>query len=45
MSELLGDLHPESYIHVHDVPADSYGFGGVTQEVRYVQSKHYKGGQ
>jgi 4-oxalocrotonate tautomerase len=35
--ELLGDLHEESYIHVHDVRADAYGFGGRTQEYRYIK--------
>ncbi|GAC1544134.1 MAG: 4-oxalocrotonate tautomerase family protein [Herpetosiphon sp.] len=39
MREHLGDLHPESYIYVNDVPADSYGFTGVTQEFRYIQSR------
>ena len=32
---LLGDLHDESYVHVHDVRAAAYGFGGRTQEYRY----------
>jgi 4-oxalocrotonate tautomerase len=32
---LLGNLHEESYIHVEDVRATSYGFGGFTQEYRY----------
>lgn len=36
---LLGELHPESYIHVHDVRADAYGFGGRTQEFRYIAGK------
>src|ERR1700754_4088126 len=30
MDNLLGPLHTESYIHVHDVRADAYGFGGLT---------------
>ncbi|HEX7927210.1 MAG TPA: tautomerase family protein, partial [bacterium] len=34
-SELLGNLHEESYIHVHDVRAAAYGYGGYTQEYRY----------
>ena len=34
-SELLGDLHHESYIYVQDVRATAYGFGGLTQEYRY----------
>jgi 4-oxalocrotonate tautomerase len=32
---LLGDLHEESYIHVEDVRAAAYGYGGKTQEFRY----------
>jgi 4-oxalocrotonate tautomerase len=39
MGRLLGDLHEESYVHVHDVRADAYGFGGVTQEARFVRSQ------
>jgi 4-oxalocrotonate tautomerase len=35
MARLLGDLHEESYIHVEDVRAASYGYGGYTQEYRY----------
>lgn len=34
-ARLLGNLHDESYIHVHDVRATSYGYGGLTQEYRY----------
>jgi 4-oxalocrotonate tautomerase len=36
MAQLLGPLHEESYVHVHDVRGDSYGFGGLTQERRYI---------
>lgn len=32
---LLGNLHEESYIHVHDVRAAAYGYGGETQERRF----------
>jgi 4-oxalocrotonate tautomerase len=32
---ILGEVHEESYIHVHDVRAASYGYGGLTQEYRY----------
>jgi 4-oxalocrotonate tautomerase len=39
MSELLGDLHEESYVHVDEVHADAYGFGGLTQERRYIAAK------
>lgn len=38
-AKLLGPLHPESYIYVHDVRAEAYGFGGLTQEYRYIKAK------
>lgn len=37
MGELLGPLHPTSYVHVHDVRAEAWGYGGLTQEFRYIQ--------
>lgn len=39
MGELLGPLHTESYVHVHDVHGYAYGFGGLTQERRYIAGK------
>jgi 4-oxalocrotonate tautomerase len=39
MNELLGEIHCESYILVHEVPAAAYGFGGKTQEFRFVSGK------
>ncbi|MGZ6124257.1 MAG: tautomerase family protein [Myxococcales bacterium] len=39
MERLLGAVHPESYIHVDDARADAYGYGGLTQERRYVQGR------
>jgi 4-oxalocrotonate tautomerase len=39
MRDLLGALHNESYVYIHEVRADAYGFGGVTQEYRYVSNK------
>jgi len=36
--ELLGELHPESYIYVQDVRPTAYGFGGKTQEYRFQHS-------
>jgi 4-oxalocrotonate tautomerase len=39
MAQLLPNLHEESYIFVHDVRADAYGYGGQTQEFRYVAGK------
>ena len=39
MAELLGPLHHESYLHVDEVRGDAYGFGGRTQERRYIAGK------
>ena len=39
MGELLGPLHEETYLHVDEVKADAYGFGGLTQERRYIAGK------
>ncbi|MDP9149587.1 MAG: 4-oxalocrotonate tautomerase family protein [Myxococcota bacterium] len=38
MARLLGGVDEESYVHVDDVRADAYGYGGLTQERRYVES-------
>jgi 4-oxalocrotonate tautomerase len=34
-SQLLGNVHEESYIYVQDVRAAAYGYGGKTQEFRF----------
>jgi 4-oxalocrotonate tautomerase len=39
MAELLAPLHHESYLHVDEVRGDAYGFGGLTQERRYIAGK------
>ena len=39
MQSLLGNIHQESYILVHEVPAAAYGFGGKTQEYRFIAGK------
>jgi 4-oxalocrotonate tautomerase len=39
MADVLGPLHEESYVLVHDVRADAYGYGGETQELRYIRGK------
>jgi 4-oxalocrotonate tautomerase len=39
MDEILGPLHNESYLHVDEVKGDAYGFGGLTQERRYIAGK------
>ncbi len=36
MEALLGPLHEESYILVHAAEAHAYGYGGRTQEARWV---------
>ncbi|MCA6125406.1 4-oxalocrotonate tautomerase family protein [Bradyrhizobium sp. WSM 1704] len=35
LSELIGNLHPHSNIHIIDCGAVSYGYGGLSQEYRY----------
>ena len=35
MQHLLGPLHDESYVFVHAVDGDAYGFGGRTQNGRW----------
>lgn len=39
MGKLLPNLDEESYILVREVKADAYGYGGRTQESRYVERK------
>ncbi len=39
LGHLLGNLHEVSYIYVHDVRAEAWGYGGLTQEFRYIQTK------
>ncbi len=39
LDALLDGAHHESYVHVHDVRADAYGYGGSTQERRYINGR------
>jgi 4-oxalocrotonate tautomerase len=39
MSRLLGNVHHESYVFIHEVPASAYGFGGKTQEFRFISKQ------
>lgn len=39
MENLIGGIHSESYILVHEVPAAAYGFGRKTQEFRFISGK------
>lgn len=36
---IVGDVHNESYVFVHEVPASAYGFGGATQEFRFINGR------
>lgn len=36
LEKILGDVHPESYIYVEEVHGFAYGYGGLTQEHRYI---------
>jgi 4-oxalocrotonate tautomerase len=39
LSDIIGRVHEESYILVHEVPAAAYGFGGKTQEFRFISGR------
>ena len=39
LSALLGNVHSESYVLVHEVSASGYGFAGKTQEFRFIASR------
>jgi 4-oxalocrotonate tautomerase len=39
LSELIPGAHTESYVHVDDVRGDAYGYGGLTQDRRYIASR------
>lgn len=35
LSELIGNVHAHSNVHIVDCRASAYGYGGLTQEYRY----------
>lgn len=39
MQSILSPLDPASYVVIHEVRADAWGYGGATQEFRYVAGK------
>jgi 4-oxalocrotonate tautomerase len=39
MESLLGNLHPASYVVIHEVRGDAWGYQGLTQEFRYIKGK------
>lgn len=38
LSDLLGGLHPTSYVVVHELPGEAWGYGGRTQAQRAAQA-------
>ena len=36
---ILGEVHEESYVYVEEVHGFAYGYGGRTQERRYIDAK------
>jgi len=39
LSQLIGNVHLHSNIHIIDCRASAYGYGGETQEFRHLQAK------
>ncbi|MES1950473.1 4-oxalocrotonate tautomerase [Salinisphaera sp. S4-8] len=39
VAEIFGDVAPASYIVIHEVHADAWGYAGQTQEYRYIRGK------
>ncbi len=39
MAALLGPVHPESYVLVHAADGDAYGYGGKTQNERWMAAR------
>jgi 4-oxalocrotonate tautomerase len=39
LESILGSVAPASYIVIHDVHADSWGYQGQSQEYRYIRGK------
>lgn len=39
MNSIVGPAHDASYVLVHAVDGDAYGFGGLTQNLRWASSK------
>lgn len=41
MDQAIGNLHPQSNVHVIDCKAASYGYTGITQEYRYQHKEEF----
>jgi len=35
----IGSLHNEGYVHIEDARGDAYGYGGLTQNERFIGGK------
>lgn len=35
--KLLGQIHKASYVLIHEIDADAWGFEGITQEARFIK--------
>lgn len=44
MTQLLGPVRPESYVIVEEVPADAWGYDGITQEERVIARRLERAG-
>jgi 4-oxalocrotonate tautomerase len=36
---ILGEIHKASYVLIHEIDADAWGFEGITQECRFIKSQ------
>jgi 4-oxalocrotonate tautomerase len=39
LAALVGKAHPVSYVVLHELPADAWGYAGETQESRYLKGR------
>lgn len=39
LKETVGELHEASYVVIHEIPADSWGYDGLTQQERLTKSR------
>ena len=39
LTSLLGNIHPVSYVAIHEMKADAYGYEGLTIEYKYIDNQ------
>ncbi|MHA3789012.1 tautomerase family protein [Flavobacterium hauense] len=39
LDSIVGNIHPVSYTVVNEIPADAYGYEGLTIEYKYISNK------